>query len=217
MNRTFLALTCGLTLLIGQAAPAGFYKPITIDNDFSDWDDVPSLDSDAADNVGFVDFSETKIANDDDFLYIYNSFHTAQSLGAFTALDVDSDFTTGFNIFGLNLAGSEAGWQNDFPFTQDAANFNNGSGMSGDFFGSGAALIGAFADGFERELAISLDIVFNAGGDVFPDDAFTLLFWTDQGQGDVTGAIAYELSAVPEPVSALIVLPAIFGAIGRRR
>ena len=217
MKRSLLALTCGLTLLLGQSAFAGFYKPITIDNDFSDWDDVPTLDSDTADNVGFVDFSETKIANDDDFLYIYNSFHTAQSLGAFTALDVDSDSSTGFDIFGLNLAGSEAGWQNDFPFTQDAANFNNGSGMSGDFFGSGAALIGAFADGFERELAISLDIVFNAGGDVFPDDAFTLLFWTDQGQGDVTGAIAYELSAIPEPVSALIVLPAIFAAIGRRR
>ncbi|MEO1497038.1 MAG: PEP-CTERM sorting domain-containing protein [Planctomycetota bacterium] len=204
-------------LLASANASAGFFKTITIDGDYSDWDDVPVVDSDAADNAGFVDFADTKIAHDDDFLYIYNSFHTAQSLGAFTALDVDSDVATGFDVFGLGLIGSEAGWQNDFPFTQDAGSFNNGSGMAGDFFGSGAALLTPFADGFERELSISLDIVFNAGGDVFADDTFSLLFWTDLGAGDVTGAIAYELTPIPEPTTLLLAAAGLASVYGRRR
>ncbi|MEM8493932.1 MAG: PEP-CTERM sorting domain-containing protein [Planctomycetota bacterium] len=202
MKRARFGLTSAAAgfALCGAAAHAGTFTTITVDGAYSDWDSVPALDTDAADNAGFVDFAVTKIANDDDFLYIYNSFHEAKSLGAFTALDVDSDTGTGFDVFGLGLIGSEAGWQNDFPFTQDAANFNNGSGMSGEFFGSGAALLTPFADGVERELAISLDVVFNAGGDVFADDTFDLLFWTDQGAGDVTGAISYTL-AVPEPAT----------------
>lgn len=214
MNRFLIAAAC---VALASSSDAGVFKTISIDGDYSDWADVPAIDSDAADNAGFVDFAETKITNDGDFLYIYNSFHTAQSLGAFTALDVDSDTSTGFDVFGLGLIGSEAGWQNDFPFTQDAANFNNGSGMSGDFFGSGAALLTPFADGFERELAISLDIVFNTGGDVFDDDDFSLLFWTDQGAGDVTGTIAYQLAAIPEPASLLVFGPVLMACVGRRR
>lgn len=217
MNRFLTTLTCFGILATCHLAIAGTFKTITIDSDFSDWDDVPVLDSDPLDNPGFVDFAETKIANDDEFLYIYNSYHTADSLGSFTALDVDSDPSTGFDVFGLGLVGSEAGWQNDFPFTQDAANFNNGSGMSGEFFGSGAALLDAFADGTQRELAISLEVVFNAGGAVFDDDDFTLLFWTDEGSTDVSAAINYTLSAIPEPTSALLLFSTALVFCGRRR
>ncbi len=73
--------------------------------------------------------------------------------------------------------------------------------MSGEFFGSGAALLAPFANAPSRELAISLDIVFNADSSpVFPDDSLHLLFWTDLGNGDVSAPISYTL-AVPEPTS----------------
>lgn len=207
----------GIALVLATAcsASAGTFKPITIDSDFSDWADVPVLDSDPADNPGSVDIGDIKIANDDDFLYLYNTSHSGLMLSTFLSIDVDSDVSTGFDIFGLGLVGSEACWQNDFPFTQSAGTFNDGLGMSGDFFGIGAALLSPFADATERELAISLDIVFNNGGaPVFADDSFTLMLWTDLGAGDVSAAIPYTL-AVPEPASAILLLVSLLGM--RRR
>ncbi|TWT47198.1 PEP-CTERM sorting domain-containing protein [Botrimarina hoheduenensis] len=216
MTRTTLALAVSMAIGLAGAAHAGFYKTITIDSDFSDWADVPAVDDDSGDNTAGPDIGVTKIANDDNFLYIYNTFPNGLSLGTFTSIDSDSNTATGFDVFGLGLIGSEAGWQNDFPFTQDAANFNNGFGMSGDFFGSGAALLDAFANGAERELAISLDILFNQDSSaVFPDGSVNLLFWTDLGlgadglpggdlAGDVSAPISYTLAAIPEPASVLL-------------
>ncbi|QDS98610.1 hypothetical protein [Adhaeretor mobilis] len=203
-----------LVALVGTATNAGTFKTIVIDDDHSDWIGIPVVDSDAADNVGSIDIAETQIANDANFLYIRNTFHSSVSLGLFTGIDVDDDVATGFDIFGLGLIGQDSGWQNDFPFTSSngglsgAGIFNDGQGMTGDFFGSGAALLDAFADSNERELAISLDILRNpptALGEVFPDDTVRLLFWTDTGNGDVSGVINYTL-AVPEPASACLLV-----------
>lgn len=229
MRRTLALLAC-----VGAAslASAGTFKTITIDSDYSDWADVPVLDDDSGDNSGGPDIGVTKIANDGDFLYIYNTYPNGVELSTFTSIDFDSDAGTGFDVFGLGAIGSEAAWQNDFPFTQDAANFNNGSGMAGDFFGSGAALLNDFANGTERELAISLDIIFNAGGGLVFDDAdFDILFWTDAGtgadgipgglpgdagiNGDVSAAISYTL-AVPEPSSVLLLSMGALAFVRRR-
>lgn len=200
----FVAGVGGLLLAAGISAQGGFYTTITIDGDYSDWASVPIVDSDPEDNVGSVDIATTQIANDANYLYIRNTFHGELSLGTTLALDVDQDTSTGFDIFGLGLVGSEAGWQNDFPFTQATGVFNDGQGMSGEFFGSGAALLSPFADGSSRELAISLDILFNGDGSpVFQGDTFTLLFWTDRGDTDVTAPITYTL-AIPEPGTAML-------------
>ena len=209
-------------------ASAGTYKTIVIDDAYADWAGVPVLDSDGGDNAGGPDIGDTQIANDDDFLYIRNTFPNSLSLGTFIALDVDGDAGTGFDVFGLGLIGSEAGWQNDFPFTQDAGSFNNGSGMNGDFFGSGAALLSPFANTSERELAISLDILFNSDNSpVFPNDTFTILLWTDLGvgpdgtfadfNGDVSAPISYTLAIVPEPTTCVITLVGCCLLAGFRR
>jgi hypothetical protein len=227
MKRLLSLLACTAFVLSSGQAEAGFFKTITIDGDYSDWADVPVLDDDSGDNTAGPDIGVTKIANDEDFLYIYNSFPNGLSEGTFIALDVDSSTATGFDVFGLGLIGSEAGWQNDFPFTQDAANFNNGLGMSGDFFGSGAANRFPFGNDTDRELAISLDIVFNAGGDVFADDIFDLLLWTDLGlgadglpggdlAGDVSATISYQLAAIPEPAAALLMAFSAVAILRRR-
>lgn len=185
---------------------AGTFATIVIDADYSDWVGIPVVDSDPADNVGSVDFAETQIANDNDFLYIRNTFHEAKSLGTFMGIDVDENVASGFDIFGLGLIGQDAGWQNDFPFTSGDGVFNDGQGMSGEFFGSGAALLDQFADSDSRELAISLDILLKEDNSlVFPDDTVKILFWTDQGSSDVSGVINYQL-AVPEPTSVALLL-----------
>tara|TARA_B110000908_G_scaffold7087_1_gene8825 strand:- start:70 stop:651 length:582 start_codon:yes stop_codon:yes gene_type:complete len=172
-----------------------------IDGDFSEWASVP-VQADPADNIGSIDIATIQIANDDDFLYISYTHHTALSNPTFLAIDTDSNVATGFDVFSLGLVGVEAQWQNDFPFTSSAGVFNNGSGMSGDFFGSGAAFLNGTADATQHELAISLDITFNgSGAKVFDDDNFTIFLYTDQGAGDTIVPVSYTLASVPEPSS----------------
>jgi hypothetical protein len=198
------AVAGGLLLAAAISAQSGFFATMTIDGDYSDWASVPVLDSDLADNVGSVDIATTQIANDANYLYIRNTYHGTVSQPTYIALDVDQNTATGFDVFGMGLAGSEAGWQNDFPFTQAAGVFNDGQGMSGEFFGSGAALLVTSGDNSARELAISLDILFNSDSSpVFADDTFTLLLYTDVGGNDVSAPIPYTL-AIPEPTSALL-------------
>ena len=109
-------------------------------------------------------------------------FPTTIRMQTYIALDIDSNTATGYDIFGLGLIGSEAGWQNDFAFAQATGVFNSG-GLSGDYFGGGHALLSPFADATtNRELAISLDAAVRRRQlPRFPDDTFTILFWTDNG------------------------------------
>lgn len=214
-----IAIGCLMT-----PAVFGDFVTINIDGNFSDWAGVTVLDSDGGDNAGSVDIGDVQIANDDDFLYLSVTYPNVLSVNTYISIDVDSDTATGFDVFSLGLAGVEASWQNDFPFTNGAGSFNNGFGMTGDFFGSGAALISPAAgvDAAQKEWAISLNSTFNeTGAPVFADDDFTVLIWTDAGAGDVSSAIPYTLmpnpAAIPEPSSLILIsLPAI-GLIARRR
>ncbi|MCA9240399.1 MAG: PEP-CTERM sorting domain-containing protein [Planctomycetales bacterium] len=234
MKRALTFLVCLCAAAAAPLAAAGTFKTITIDGDYSDWASVPAVDDDSGDNSGGPDIGVTKVANDANYLYIYNSFPNSLSLGTFLTIDVDENVATGFDVFGLGLVGSEVGWQNDFPFTQGTGVFNDGQGMTGDFFGSGAALLDSFANGPARELAISLDIIRNqTGTPAFPDDTVRMLFWTDLGlgadgipsglpndsglNGDVSAVISYQL-ATPEPgAAALLLLGLSAVAVNRRR
>jgi hypothetical protein len=228
----YLAATLLLVALSCRFAAAGTFKTITIDGDYSDWTGVPVVDSDPADNFSGPDIADTQIANDSQYLYIRNTFHNGLSLGTFISVDVDKNPATGFNIFGLGLVGAEAGWQNDFGFTQATGVFNDGVGLTGDFFGGGHALLDMFADSGSRELAISLANMRNGGGATFPDKTIRLLIWTDKGTGadglpvgfpgddglnyDVSGVIDYTL-AVPEPTTVTLAMIAGGLLLCRRR
>jgi hypothetical protein len=219
MTRTAfrLALIMVIAAMTCRLASAGTFKTISIDGDYSDWSGVPVIDSDPVDNTSGPDIGNTQIANDATHLYIRNTFHNNLSLGTFITVDVDENPATGFNIFGLGLVGSEAGWQNDFGFTEATGSFNDGVGLTGDYFGGGHALLDSFVDSGSRELALSLANMRNGGGATFPDNTIRLLVWTDKGVGadglpsgfpgddgknyDVSGVINYTL-AVPEPASA---------------
>ncbi|MEZ6192253.1 MAG: hypothetical protein R3C45_13320 [Phycisphaerales bacterium] len=87
-------------LTAAGTAQAGHFATITIDDDYSDWAGVPVVDTDPADNLGGVDFFEVQIANDDDYLYIRNTYHTAKALSTFLAIDIDENVATGYDIRG---------------------------------------------------------------------------------------------------------------------
>jgi hypothetical protein len=233
MHRHLACLAAVALMAAPSAVPlfAGTFKTITIDDAYADWAGVPVVDSDAGDNFSGPDISETQIANDGQYLYIRNTFVNNLSLSTFISIDVDEDPNTGFNIFGLGLVGTEAGWQNDFGFAQAAGTFNSGP-LAGEFFGGGHALLSPFAHAGSRELAISLANMSGGGAATFPDNTIRLIVWTDVGTGadglpsgfpgddgrnfDVSGIINYTL-AVPEASSALTALVAGCGLALRRR
>ena len=201
-----------LSLFFCAAANAGTFLTATIDGDFSDWSGVPVLAADSVDNAAATDFANVQVGNDENFLYITVSYHGAFSRPTYISMDVDSNVSTGFDVFSLSLAGTEASWQNDFPFAQTVGVFNNGFGLSS------AATISAFVDAPQVEWAIPLNTTFNeTGAPVFADDEFTIFIWTDQGVGDVVSPIAYTLATVPEPSGAALVLMAAALVTVRRR
>jgi PEP-CTERM motif len=215
--RVLTGAALAVAFMTSGSAQAGTFATINIDTDFSDWAGIPVVDSDPLDNPGFVDFADTQIANDNNFLYIRNTYWGPKSLGTFMGIDIDESTATGFDVFSLGLIGQDAGWQNDFPFTSASGVFNDGNGMSGDFFGSGAGLLDQFADSNSREMAISLDVLLNIDNSpLFPDDTIRILFWTDQSAGDVTNVINYTL-AVPEPASMALVGLGALAMLRRRR
>ncbi|MCK4660254.1 MAG: hypothetical protein KAV82_12095, partial [Phycisphaerae bacterium] len=203
INHCVRLLVLAGVIAFAPMAMAGTFKgDIAIDGVFDDWAGVPVLDSDALDNAGFIDFADVQIANDEDYLYIRVTYHTANSVGTYLAIDNDSNPGTGYDIFSLGLIGSEACWQNDYGFDQRTG-WNVG-GLTG-----GAANIGPgfWIEGNDKEYAISRAATFTSdSAPVFPNNSLTLMFWTDQGPDDVTSAIPYTF-AEPPPVASGALLP----------
>lgn len=219
--RALLISAMACLSVVATLTPANaVYKTLTIDGDFSDWADVPVTDADPQDNPGFVDIGDIKVANDDNYLYIYYRSFESLALSTFVTIDYDSNPATGFDVSALGLVGVEAGWQDDFPFQLQTGVFNNGLGLTGEFFGSGAANLIPYGNFPEHELAISLDVRFGLiNTPVFDDANFDLLLWTsgDAAVRDHSSKISYTLSVVPEPASAaLALLGAAIVAVRRR-
>jgi hypothetical protein len=184
---------------------------------FDDWDDIPLALTDPEDNphdLNIIDIKDVKIANDDEFIYIYASGYELRTNGLYLAFDTDQDVGTGFNVYGLSLVGSELGYVNDFVFEQRTSFNDNKTGGAPDPGGSccsggplepafpGAAAIypGWDVEFGEREWAIGLDVAFNVNepfGPAFPNPTFNFIVWTDQALTDVTDAITYTLAEPP--------------------
>lgn len=171
-----VAMVWALAVNVSQAV----YKNIVVDGSFADWADVPVAMTDPSGDGGSgPDLATLKIANDETNIYLYISYHTAINPNAgpsvLLAFDTDMDVGTGFDVFGLGAVGSEAGWQNDFPFAQESFVFNSG------VINGGAAQISPFNNvTTEQEYAIPLSAVYDSSGDpVFTGDEFRLLVYTD--------------------------------------
>lgn len=199
-----------LAVFVGSTR-AGTFANIVIDDLYDDWTGIPVLVTDPLDGMGGPDIDTIQVANDNTYLYIRLHYHTAQSFSTYLAIDNDSNAATGFDIFGLGIVGSEAGFANDYDFDQRAG-FNIGTLKDPVRLTepeSGSAILSSFVDSTDREMAIRLDTTFDpfvGAGDVFPNDSFTLLLYSlnaQFGESDVADPIRYTL-AVPEPMSAVL-------------
>ena len=165
--------------------------------EFNDWasSGIPIATVDPADNAGFIDINEIQIANDDEFIYLRISYHNNNSVNTYLAFDTDQDVATGFNIFSLGLVGSDLGYQNDFPFEQEAGVFNTTDPLT-----ASTALIFPFwnIDGPQKEYAIPLNAEFtNPLEPAFTGNSFNLIVYTDSGLADVSEVLSYTLAEGP--------------------
>lgn len=167
-------------MVVAVESAEAYFASIVIDGAFDDWTNVPVAVTDSAgDDGGGPDLASLQIANDESNLYLRVVYHAAVnpngSPGVYLALDNDVAAGTGFDVFGFGLLGSEAGWQNDFPFQQTNGTFN-----SGTITGGGASIAPYFASTTNQEYAIPLAAVFADGsGPVFPSATNRILVYTD--------------------------------------
>lgn len=216
----------------GVVAPSTFTTAIQVQGEdpgteFDGWAGIPIAYTDnggVEDNPGgFIDINTIQVANDDDNLYIYVDLVNPDVVAMATmylAFDLDNDLSTGHDLFTLGAIGSEFGYQTDFPFVQDAANFNTGVDgvveFGGDFIGLG--LTYPFFDengppsgnGMEWAIPRSLAIgPTGPGTPVFAEDTFTFIAYTDLGAGDLPNdpttfefeSITYTFATNPNPGS----------------
>ena len=149
MTTSYPALASALAL----ALPASAASAITIDGDFSDFDDAEVIFQDDGTGTGLFITSIRATSDEDNVFFNYNFSQPvfAGALPTFFGIDVDraplitrpSDGqvvpSTGFNFFGAGL-GIDAAFQSDFPFQPagDGTNelFNaNGVVIPAAFFG----------------------------------------------------------------------------------
>jgi len=201
MRAAWMALV--LAVGLAGAMPArGVYTNVVIDGSFTEWSGVAVAATDASgDGDTGPDLAELRIANDESNLYLHVTYHAAINPNAgpsvFVALDQDADTGTGFDVFGIGLIGSDAGWQNDYPFKQAAGIFHDG-----EINGGGALIAPYNTTTTEQEYAIPLAAEFAAGGAVFPADHFSILLYTDPTTANETiGPVLYALSPRVEAVA----------------
>ncbi|MBC2593168.1 hypothetical protein H5P28_02735 [Ruficoccus amylovorans] len=199
---TGIKLFAGLLGVLGFCATvhAGTYKTITIDGDFSDWDDVPVLTTETPMAAGPVQFASMSVANDGEKLYlrVVYTAEVAVNFGGtniYIGIDTDNDPSTGFNVYGLGIVGAEVAWENDFPFQQDNDVWNTGVTVT-----DGGAAISPYATTtIQQELSISLSATYaNDGSAVFPDDTIAIVFYTTTSEASLLGKGVYTF-AIPEP------------------
>ncbi len=213
--------TCAIgaaAALIGHTASAA----IIIDGDFSDWAAVAPIATSIDNGINdSVDFAELKVSHDDDFVYLMYTMHrafnpqAAPGGGVFLSIDSDNDVNTGFNVFGLNAVGSEAAWQNDFPFEQATGVFNTGAGLSNATYAAAPFNASTLA----VEVSIPRIATRNTNNAlIIPADGESIgvLFYTDAGASlDFIGG-TYTF-VIPEPATlTLLGLGGLVMAVRRR-
>lgn len=106
------SLKMAIMILLAAIVKTHASDPIIIDGVFDDWSNVPILALDPAADHIIEDFSELRVTNDNDFLFLYFSFHNGDQLlqdsnEVILYIDTDNNPETGFTINGI---GAELEW-----------------------------------------------------------------------------------------------------------
>lgn len=118
------------TYTLPAAVIPSFYEKIKVDGFFSDWSEIPVAATDAVDNAAGPDFKQLWLANDDEFLYVKFTLHTATN--PFTSsthyfVDADGNKETGFNVNGgVTNFGSEIMIEGSGAYQQAGGTWNEG-------------------------------------------------------------------------------------------
>lgn len=208
------SLGTALVLLCGSSALAGVYRTIAVDGQFDDWNGVPAAYTDAVNHGTTIDVASVQIANDEDYLYLRINYRNEVNPNANSitlAFDTDNNASTGFNIYGSGVVGSEFGYQNDYGFDQRTG-FNVG-GLS-----DGAAISPYFTNTTSQEYRIPRALTYsNDNALAFDHDSFTMMIWADGSPSYASGAIAYSFAAIPEPASLSALALGTLTLLRRRR
>jgi len=213
-NRTpkFIACITAAAWLYCVDATAGTYKNITIDGSFSDWTGVPLLHSDpVASNPNVVDYQDIYVANDENYLYIRFTLHTAANPFTFLQnifVDADADGLTGFGAGGY--VGSEMLIQEGAGYQERNGGFNEG-GITG--LGWAAAPSGS---GTNFELRISRAATYTTNSmPVFVNSTIAFVleaeisFTPTEWAPAQVGGITYSFEAPPAPLTTNLTLLAL--------
>jgi hypothetical protein len=198
-----------LPAVVPPIEPSGegvFATGIELDGDTSDWQGIPPRGSRQSGGEA-IDYKEIYLANDDDYLYVRATLHSAGALfstfNTHLFINSDSDDATGYKVQGTTF-GSEMMIESGSGFDQRGGEFNEGavSGLNWTLAPDG--------DAEDFELRLPRSLKFSDGSPVFTSDDFELLL--QDNRGDVVLAVSYTFaSAPPGPVFATIVPDGDFG------
>jgi hypothetical protein len=186
-----------VALLIVSPCLGGTWANITVDGNFADWVDVPLVASDPLDNASGVDIADIKVANDDNYIYVYMTLHAAAdpfSGSDHYFIDGDGVTSTGFQVFGGAL-GSEILLQGASAYQEASGTFNDGPLPGGTVlqapFGTAAT---------EFEFSIDRNVVGVAapfvGLSLITSSHIGFLFWQNNGVQD-TVQFNYTMASEP--------------------
>lgn len=235
---TRLLTLAAVSVTAAVSSHAGTFANINVtDGSAADWAGIADIFTDGAGDGNPIDIASVKVANDDTWLYVYVSFHTAVNPNAGPSLvlsiDTDNSLSTGFDIYGLGAVGADVSYANDFPFQSgndpetDAPIYNTGvqgvaaTGTLNTFdAGAGIGQYNTVTTFQEYRLSIASTYTNSEGTfSVFPNDTIRIMFWSDGGiAADATVGGTYTFASVPEPASAAALAGlGILGLVALRR
>jgi len=182
----------------GPTAAPGVFRWISIDGNFSDWEDVPWTYQGAPDG-NIINFAKVQFANDTNYLYChFTLFAPAAPFADYNThvfFDCDNTRSTGYQVSGAAF-GSEMMIESGASYDERNGAFNAGT-LSG--LGWALAPVGTSS---EFEFRVSLATAYAGGVRVFGTNAFRILLQDNRGD-EVAGATGLLYRIVPPPPYAL--------------